>query len=70
MEPACSDVITNTDLAEFMIHCEKQAFADATIQTKYKILRHMIRENVNLADPETVKLYIKRNNKWSNGHKT
>jgi integrase len=52
-----------------MIYCEKQAFADATIQTKYKILTHMIKENVNLADPEAVRLYIKRNNKWSNGHK-
>jgi integrase len=69
-QPVCSDIIKNPDLAEFMIHCEKQALANATIQTKYKILRHMIRENVNLADPDTVKLYIKRNNKWSNGHKT
>jgi len=52
-----------------MIHCEKQALAEQTIQTKYKILRHMIKEGVNLADPETVKLYISRNKKWSNGHK-
>jgi hypothetical protein len=29
----------------------------------------MMKENVNLADPEGVKLYIKRNSKWSNGHK-
>jgi len=29
----------------------------------------MIRENVNLADPEAVKLYVKRNSKWSNCHK-
>jgi hypothetical protein len=50
MEPVCSDIIKNPDLAESMIHCEKQAFADATIETKYKILRHMIRENVNLAE--------------------
>jgi hypothetical protein len=69
MEPACSDIITHPDLAEFMIHCEKQALAEQTIQTKYKILRHMIRENVNLADPEAAKLYIARNKKWSNGHK-
>jgi hypothetical protein len=52
-----------------MIHCEKQALAVATIQTKYKILRHMIKDNIKLADPEAVKLYIKRDNKWSNGHK-
>jgi hypothetical protein len=29
----------------------------------------MIRNNVNLADPEQVKLFIARNKNWSNGHK-
>ena len=29
----------------------------------------MTRNNVNLADPEQVKLFIARNKNWSNGHK-
>jgi hypothetical protein len=50
-EPASSQ---NGKLVEFIIHCQKQALAEPTIQTKYKILRVMIRNNVNLADPEQV----------------
>ena len=65
-EPASSQ---NGKLVEFLIHCQKQALAEPTIQTKYKILRVMIRNNVNLADPEAVKLFIARNKNWSNGHK-
>ncbi len=65
-EPASSQ---NGKLVEFIIHCEKQALAEPTIQTKYKILRVMTRNNVNLADPEQVKLFIARNKNWSNGHK-
>jgi hypothetical protein len=42
---------------------------EATIRTKYKVLKVMLRENVNLTDPEEVKLFIARNKKWSNGHK-
>ncbi len=29
----------------------------------------MIRENVNLSDPETVKLFINKYKNWSDGHK-
>ena len=30
----------------------------------------MLRNNVNLSNPEEVKLFIARNKNWSNGHKT
>jgi len=43
--------------------------AEATIRTKYKVLRVMLRNNVNLSNPEEVKLFIARNKNWSNGHK-
>lgn len=43
--------------------------AEATIRTKYKILRVILRNNVNLSNPEEVKLFIARNKNWSNGHK-
>jgi len=41
-----------------MIHLQKQAYTEATIKTKYKVLRVMLRDNVNLDDPEAVKLHI------------
>jgi len=43
--------------------------AEATIKTKYKILRVMLRNNVNLSNAEEVKLFIAKNKNWSNGHK-
>lgn len=43
--------------------------AETTIRTKFKILRVMTRNNVNLSDPEEVKLFVARNKNWSNGHK-
>jgi len=43
--------------------------AEATIKTKYKILRVMTRNNINLSNPEDVKLFLARNKNWSNGHK-
>jgi integrase len=43
--------------------------AEATIKTKYKILRVITRNNINLSNPEDVKLFVARNKNWSNGHK-
>lgn len=45
------------------------AFSDATTRTKFKILRVMINNNVNLADSEAVKLFIAQRKSWSSGHK-
>jgi integrase len=56
-------------LTQFMIYLQKQAYAEQTIRTKYKILKVMLKDNVNLAYPEQVKLYIARKQTWSNGHK-
>jgi integrase len=65
-EPTCS---ANETLTQYMIHLQKQAYMEQTIRTKYKILRVMIKDNVNLNDPEAVKLYIAKKHTWSNGHK-
>ena len=56
-------------LTQFIIHLQKQAYAEPTVRTKYKILRTMMNNNVNLNDPEAVKLFIARKQSWSNGHK-
>ncbi len=42
---------------------------EATIRTKYKVLKVMLRDEVNLEDPKEAKLYIARRKQWSNGHK-
>jgi len=52
--------LDNGIIAQFIIHLQKQAYAEPTIRTKYKILRVMIDNNVNLDDPEEVKLFIAR----------
>jgi integrase len=64
LKPAISETLT-----QYIMHLQKQAYAEQTIRTKYKILRVMLNDNVNLDDPETVKLYISRKQTWSNGHK-
>jgi hypothetical protein len=41
-----------------MFYSQKAGFSDATTKTRYKILRFMTKNNVNLADAEAVKLFI------------
>jgi hypothetical protein len=53
----------NGNLTQFLIHCQKQAMAEATIRTKFKILRVMTRNSIDLSNPEEVKLFIARNKK-------
>jgi len=64
-----SNPTTNGKLVEFMLYSQKNGFSDATTKTRYKILRLMAKNNVNLADPEAVKLFIAKRKEWSNGHK-
>jgi integrase len=54
---------------QFLNYCRKNALAEETVHTKYKILRQMIRNGVNLTDPEDVKLYIATHENWTDGHK-
>jgi integrase len=56
-------------IADFIMYCQKQAMEEATIKTKFKVLKVMLRDGVNLEKPEEVKLYIARRKQWSNGHK-
>jgi len=60
----------NGQLVQFLNYCRKEALSEETVNTKYKILRIMLRNNINLDDPEQVKLFIATNEKWSNGHKS
>jgi hypothetical protein len=52
-----------------MFYSQKNGFSDATTKTRYKILRFMAKNNVNLADAEAVKLFIATRKEWSNGHR-
>jgi integrase len=52
-----------------MWHYKKSGFSDATTNTKHKVLRMMNKNNVNLSDPEAVKLFMAIRKEWSNGHK-
>jgi integrase len=54
---------------QFLIESEKAGYSNATTKTRFKILRLMNRNNVNLANPEDVKLFIARRKEWSDGHK-
>jgi integrase len=71
-----TDVVeTNTQtpdqgqIVNFLWHLKKQGYSDATIKTRVKILKLMNKQDVNLLDPEAVKLFIARRDSWSNGHK-
>jgi integrase len=59
----------NETLTQYVIHLQKQAYAEPTVRTKYKILRTMLNNNVNLEHPEDVRLFIARRQSWSNGHR-
>jgi hypothetical protein len=52
-----------------MLYSQKNGLSDATTSTRYKILRFMAKNSVNLADPEAVKLFIAKREEWSDGHK-
>lgn len=52
-----------------MFYSQREGFSEATTKTRFKILTLIARNNVNLADPENVKLFIARRKEWSNGHK-
>jgi integrase/recombinase XerD len=52
-----------------MMYLQKNGRSEATIRTKFKIVRFMVKNNVNLKDPEEVKLYIARRKEWSDRHK-
>lgn len=56
-------------LIDFMFHSQKAGFSDATTKTRYKILKLMAKNNVNLSDPEAVQLFIATRKEWSSGHK-
>jgi hypothetical protein len=56
---------SNEILTQYIIHLQKKAYSEQTVKTKYKILRVMLKDHVDLSDIETVKLYIARKQTWS-----
>jgi integrase len=63
------DTNNQGEIIAFLWHLKKQAYSDATIHTRVKILKFMSKLGVNLKDPEDVKLFIAKRKEWSNGHK-
>jgi integrase len=56
-------------LIEYLWYLKKNGFSEATAKTRYKILKLMTKNNINLNNPEDVKMFIARRETWSNGHK-
>jgi integrase len=64
-EPALS---SKGKLLEYEFYLTKNGFSEATIKTKVKIIKLMSR-NVDLDNPEEVRLFIAMRKEWGNGHK-
>ena len=57
-----------SELFNFAWWLRKNGFKEATIESKVKLLKVLVRRGANLADPESVKLVIAKQN-WSGGRK-
>jgi integrase len=57
------------DIIDYIFYLKKNGFSDATIKTRFKILKLMRKHNVDLDNPDAVKLFIAKRETWSNGHK-
>jgi integrase len=68
-QPNLVPAFSNEILTQYIIHLQKKAYSEQTVRTKYKILRVMLKDGLDLNNPEAVKLYIARKQSWSNGHK-
>ena len=53
---------------EFKSYLRRQAYSEATINTRAKLIRQIQKNGVNLLTPKAVKQFIADQN-WSNGHK-
>ena len=56
-------------IVQFMWWLKKEGYSDATIQTRVKIVRQLVREGCNVFNPDDVKKAIAVHEKWSPGHK-
>ena len=59
----------NGKLTQYVMQSERDGYSPATTRTRYKILNLMVKNNVNLSDPQEVKLFISKRKQWSDGHK-
>ena len=60
---------TKGKLVEYIWHLKKQGYSESTVRTRGKLLRQLIKEGVNLSDPEDVKKAIAIHESWCDGHK-
>jgi integrase len=57
-------------IVDFLWHLKKQGrYSEETIKTRVKVLKLLVKEGVNLHDPEAVKKAIASHDNWGNGHK-
>ena len=56
-------------LVQFMWWLKKQGYSDATVKTRVKFLKCFAKNNVDIYNPEAVKEFICRMDRWSVGYK-
>ncbi len=56
-------------LVEYLWYLKKQGYAESTSKTYYSILKHLVKQHVNISDPESVKKYIAIKETWGKGRK-
>jgi integrase len=54
---------------EYRLYLKKQAYSEATVITRVKLLRLLEKKGANLLKPESVKTVIAESDSWSSGHK-
>jgi integrase len=54
---------------EYRLYLKKQAYSEATVITRVKLLRLLQKKGANLLKPESVKTVIAESDSWSSGHK-
>ena len=54
---------------EYRLYLKKQAYSEATVITRVKLVRLLEKKGENLLKPESVKTVIAESDSWSSGHK-
>jgi len=54
---------------EYRLYLKKQAYSEATVHTRVKLLKLLEKKGANLLNPESVKQVIAEQDRWSSGHK-
>jgi integrase len=56
-------------IVEYLWNLKKRGYSEATVRTRVKLLKQLIKEGTNLFDPEGIKKAIASHDSWCDGHK-